>query len=66
MGKMGDEGEQHWAGVVGGGGARGGMIDSVFCLQLLPLLCVSPVIETYLQEAGPAGMFSAGGMSRIN
>ena len=21
MGKMGDEGEQHWAGVVGGGGA---------------------------------------------
>ena len=41
-------------------------VYSVFCLQLLPLLCVSPVIETHLQEAGPAGMFSARGISRIN
>ena len=41
-------------------------VYSMFCLQLLLLLCVSPVIETYLQEAGPAGMFSAGEMSRIN
>ena len=41
-------------------------VYSVFCLQLLPLLCVFPVIETHLQEAGPAGMFSAGGISRIN
>ena len=51
------------AGVVEGGGAWN---DPVLCLQLLHLLCVSPIIETYLQEAGPAGMFPAGGISRIN
>ena len=53
----------HGTGVVEGGGAWNDPVSvSSFCLCSVSLL----LSKLILQEAGPAGMFPVGGISRIN